>query len=1292
MKNKRNIGQTILSEIISGRIVLNIFFMFFAFYSFAFSQWTQQQFIIGTYHDPHDEGNAGDILRFQQAKRAYFNLLSGIPAPDHTPWEFTITTEHVKRVLSIVANESVQAANPDIQLNILIADFSCCAYRTSSGYPFNEVDANQTKKNYIDSLDPNYRKFLYGYNIQDEPPLNEYYTTNIKKWIDFIKEKDSDKLGLVGLLPRYGFVSDQDYEDYLNAYLTGSGVPNIVFYDSYPFFKDSTWREYFYNLGIIREKAGSKPFWATIQSVGMGNWIDPQPEHLRFMAFCPIAYGAKGLFYYTYETSSRASGFFRDAIIDTNGTTPMPIYNTVLTINKYITKVIGPVVMNSINLGAFHKSDAPTGENTTDHSVDHRIDGNTPVVANVSDLNMLVGIFRHKADISKYYIFAVNKSLNAQSQPSTIKLRGDYRNYVSFAPNVINYNGDTTFTPATSIQCTYSSTDSLTTVTLPKLLEGGEGFLIKVVGLQVPARINDIKVYGNRVYIAHDRNVTMINKETGKIKTVTDGGAYTPAVRIEVDGTKVYICQDSGTHGNLVFYDLDLNGEGLVYNDGGTNTRVTSVAFSSDRIFVGQIINNSGRIVVLNKSNYSYITTWPIGRPVYDVKYQGDAYKSIVVAQQTGILRISTVDAGTVHAGDSLAAFSNGGANMPVKDIAIRSDAVFGALDTGWNGLLVKLDPLTLGWISYWNENDVNPRVSRISLNSDKSKITAVVIRANGQGAFKTFNTSDLSLIDSCFVSDPRCSSYDGNVIYLASGSRLYQTASNGLPSFIFPTAPNLISPANGATMSALEIIFKWNRAIGASTYQIQLSQNSSFSPVLFSDSALVDTTIDKEDSFGSNKIYWWRVIAINSSGAGPWSGSRWFRTSRVPPGCPYVFEWNGKSFECDNNILPQSEYEAESVQDVVDYYRLNKAPEISDGYYNLEIKEFENEFSYFDKFKLLGIPHSKDCQIAVLPDGRIVQYSTPFKLMEAKNPKPVLEKLSTFDQSIMSVNAGDSLMLHFENTTVCLNSAGSEKKGGIVIAGCVNQSAIANPLLKAQAYPKVKIVGWISPVSANSNELESFTLREKPSTVYVPLTNLQNDIKIKFSSTTSLDYVTQATEVPLTQSVEELQLASAVHSVKGDIHSLVENADSLYATLNPSESIQLRYKSLLCKEGEVVDLILFTQGRYIHLNANSSGGSEIPKSFSIYPNYPNPFNPETEVKFDLPEPARVKIIIYDILGREITNLFDGMKPAGYHSVRWNSENQGGSKMSSGIYFCRINLRGESGQQYNKVLKMLLTK
>jgi hypothetical protein len=74
-----------------------------------------------------------------------------------------------------------------------------------------------------------------------------------------------------------------------------------------------------------------------------------------------------------------------------------------------------------------------------------------------------------------------------------------------------------------------------------------------------------------------------------------------------------------------------------------------------------------------------------------------------------------------------------------------------------------------------------------------------------------------------------------------------------------------------------------------------------------------------------------------------------------------------------------------------------------------------------------------------------------------------------------------------------------------------------------------------------------------------------------------------------------------------------------------------------------------------------------IPKEFSLAQNYPNPFNPSTTIKYDLPVTSRVVLRVYDVLGRVVLTLVDGIIPAGYHEVVVNSD-----KLSSGIYFYRI--------------------
>lgn len=76
---------------------------------------------------------------------------------------------------------------------------------------------------------------------------------------------------------------------------------------------------------------------------------------------------------------------------------------------------------------------------------------------------------------------------------------------------------------------------------------------------------------------------------------------------------------------------------------------------------------------------------------------------------------------------------------------------------------------------------------------------------------------------------------------------------------------------------------------------------------------------------------------------------------------------------------------------------------------------------------------------------------------------------------------------------------------------------------------------------------------------------------------------------------------------------------------------------------------------------------AEIPVTYALYGAYPNPFNPMTSIRFDLPEASRVRLSVYDLVGRKVADLVDGYRQAGAHEVTWEA---GG--LSSGIYFYRI--------------------
>ncbi|KAA3598033.1 MAG: choice-of-anchor D domain-containing protein [Calditrichaeota bacterium] len=79
-----------------------------------------------------------------------------------------------------------------------------------------------------------------------------------------------------------------------------------------------------------------------------------------------------------------------------------------------------------------------------------------------------------------------------------------------------------------------------------------------------------------------------------------------------------------------------------------------------------------------------------------------------------------------------------------------------------------------------------------------------------------------------------------------------------------------------------------------------------------------------------------------------------------------------------------------------------------------------------------------------------------------------------------------------------------------------------------------------------------------------------------------------------------------------------------------------------------------------------------IPEEFSLSQNYPNPFNPQTNIEFGLKESRFTKLVIYDILGREVKTLVNENLPAAFYKVVWDGRNSAGNLVSSGVYFYKI--------------------
>ena len=124
--------------------------------------------------------------------------------------------------------------------------------------------------------------------------------------------------------------------------------------------------------------------------------------------------------------------------------------------------------------------------------------------------------------------------------------------------------------------------------------------------------------------------------------------------------------------------------------------------------------------------------------------------------------------------------------------------------------------------------------------------------------------------------------------------------------------------------------------------------------------------------------------------------------------------------------------------------------------------------------------------------------------------------------------------------------------------------------------------------------------------------------------------------------------------------------------------SINLDNVKLSGADGTLIDFII---------RSNSQEIKMIPGQFALQQNFPNPFNPSTEIRFDLPEGGHVELSVFNMAGQKVRTLSSEIMQPGYHAIIWDGTNNFGSKVATGMYFYAI-----STAQFNDTKKMLFLK
>lgn len=251
---------------------------------------------------------------------------------------------------------------------------------------------------------------LFGYYLRDEPGVKAY--PGLARWSRAFRRADPDALPYINLFPNYAQPSQMgvpDYEQYVQEFLEQVSPP-FLSYDNYSLMQDGSLRsQYFPNLEVMRAAAlrAGLPFWNIVLSNAHFEYAEPTPAGLRFQVYTSLAYGARGISYFTYFAPD--VGNYRLAPINQFGE-KTATWDMLREVNLQIHR-LGPTYVHLRSVNVFHTRENPVGSRSIESS---------HFVETISGGSFVVGEF--EAPDGQPYILVVNKDLR-QSVPVQVRFK-----------------------------------------------------------------------------------------------------------------------------------------------------------------------------------------------------------------------------------------------------------------------------------------------------------------------------------------------------------------------------------------------------------------------------------------------------------------------------------------------------------------------------------------------------------------------------------------------------------------------------------------------------------------------------------------------------------------------------------------------------------------------------------------------------------------------------------------------------------------------------------------------------
>lgn len=454
------------------------------------------------------------------------------------------------------------------------------------------------------------------------------------------------------------------------------------------------------------------------------------------------------------------------------------------------------------------------------------------------------------------------------------------------------------------------------------------------------------------------------------------------------------------------------------------------------------------------------------------------------------------------------------------------------------------------------------------------------------------------------------------------SATRSFTTAAAA----VSPAAVLLASPVNAATGISLTPTLAWNTVAGAASYQIQVSLSSTFGTTTIDQSGLTGTSFTAPSLSGST-TYYWRVRAINLSGAGPWSSTRSFTTATS----------SGGSDGAVTQIVRNGDFESGTGNWTFYSAGSGSAAAVTPGYNSttaalVTLTAVADNMQFYQQAVPLKANTIYRLALAARSSGgrdmavSVHRHTAPYTGYGLQS------------RVVPLIGAWRQFTIYFQTD----NFTGTVTDGRLQFA--------------FQGFARNGDQYWLDAVDIQ----ESSPPPVPQATVVLSPSPAAED---------------QPTTVPINWQGEDgadgyrLQLSRDASFTSVVVDTFVVDTVARVGPLAAGTRYYRRVQTVnISGTGPFAAPAYFTTGAGSPEDPAKTG---LPERIELDQNYPNPFNPATVIRFRLDATMSVTLKVYNLIGEEVVTLVDGEREGGEHMVTF-----GGSGLPSGVYFYQLRANG----------------